>query len=87
MRRDPDAVIEGLARTGPKRSRARSHLANALVLRTGIARRELVKHFEEQYETSSVYREIRKMVADGRLVEVAGVIALPCGQRVANSGQ
>lgn len=44
---------------------------------SGCLKGRIVKHFEGRYTTSSVYREIKKMQADGMLLESAGVIALP----------
>ena len=36
-----------------------------------------MKHFEGRHEHSSVYREIRKMLEAGELIEAAGIVALP----------
>jgi hypothetical protein len=37
----------------------------------------MAKHFDGRYTRSAVYRELQKMVSDGRLIEVAGVVAMP----------
>lgn len=42
---------------------------------TGMKRSELVKHLD-QYQRTSVYREITKLVDAKRLIETAGVVAL-----------
>lgn len=72
----------------PKKDRGRrpSEIAGAITehLRTlgsGCRKTELVKHFDKDhggpYIRQSVYREIGKMVDDGRLYEVAGIVATP----------
>jgi putative DNA primase/helicase len=43
---------------------------------TGMHKGTLVKHFDGRYTSSAVYREIRKMVEDGRLHEVSGIVDL-----------
>lgn len=43
----------------------------------GCVKGSLVKHFEGRYVDSSVYREIKKLIRTGVLVESAGVVALP----------
>jgi hypothetical protein len=67
-----------------KRARAkrRSELAGAIeeFLRArgaGCLRGAIVKHFEDQYVRTSVYRELNKMVDAGELIEAAGMVALP----------
>lgn len=44
---------------------------------TGCLRGALAKHFADRYPTTSVYRELRKMLEAGLLIEAAGVVALP----------
>lgn len=43
----------------------------------GCIKGSIVKHFEGRYVASNVYRELKKMLDDGRLIETAGVYALP----------
>jgi len=42
----------------------------------GMRKKAMVEHFENRYQSGSVYREIKKMVEDRRLHEVAGIVAL-----------
>lgn len=42
----------------------------------GIKKSELVKHFDGRHVDSAVYREIRKMIAAGKLRECAGIVSL-----------
>lgn len=44
---------------------------------TGMLRGHVVKHFEGRYTSSAVYRELKSMATDGRLIEGAGVVAMP----------
>lgn len=44
---------------------------------TGMLKGALVRHFEGRYHHSGVYREIKAMLDDGRLVNVGNVLALP----------
>ena len=44
---------------------------------SGCLKGRVVEHFEGRYVRASVYKEMKKMVGDGRLVEVAGVVAMP----------
>lgn len=67
-----------------KRERAKrpSEIAGAIVevltqRGTGCVKAALVKHFEGRYTSGAVYREISKMATDGRLIETAGIVALP----------
>jgi putative DNA primase/helicase len=49
------------------------------VLRTrgaGMKKREIVKHFEEQYDSSAIYHEMKKLLAAGQLHVAAGIVAL-----------
>lgn len=43
----------------------------------GMLKGRLVAHFKERYTSSAIYREVAKMVADGRLIEAAGVVSIP----------
>lgn len=43
---------------------------------SGMKKSDIVKHFEERYDRGTVYRELKKMLASGRLHEVAGTCAL-----------
>jgi hypothetical protein len=79
-------VVEGMeAPERPARAlRAKrpSEIAGAinefLCTRTGgCTKGAMVKHFEGRHVRGSVYREISKMIADGMLIESAGVVALP----------
>lgn len=58
-----------------------SEIGGAVVefLRTrghGCRKKALVEHFEDRYTSSAVYREIKKLVEAGQLLEVAGVVAV-----------
>lgn len=44
---------------------------------SGCLRGALAKHFGDRYVRTSVYREVKKMLDAGLLIEAAGVIALP----------
>ena len=44
---------------------------------TGCVKGRVVQHFDGRYVKASVYKEMKKMVDDGRLIEAAGVVALP----------
>ena len=44
---------------------------------SGALKGAVAKHFDARYNRSAVYREVQKMIADGRLIEAAGVIAMP----------
>lgn len=68
------------AKTG--QSKRPSEIAGAIVEMltmhgAGCLKGRIAKHFEARYASSMVYREIKKMTGDGRLVESAGVVALP----------
>lgn len=43
---------------------------------TGIKKSELVKHFEDRYPSSSVYRELKHLAQLGQVDEVAGIVAV-----------
>jgi RecA-family ATPase len=73
----------------PKREQGRrqSEVAGAIAeLLTshgaGMRKGEIVKHFEDRHHKASVYKELSKMAAAGRIYEVAGVIALLNGGKV-----
>lgn len=66
----------------PSRNKRPSKIAGAieefLIQRgSGCLRGALAKHFENRFDSSSVYREIKKLVTEGQLIETAGVVALP----------
>ena len=44
---------------------------------SGCLKGRMVKHFEGRYTSSAVYRELKKMVSDGMLIEAVGVVAMP----------
>lgn len=74
-------VVDAVAPQKQARSKRPSEIAGAiveflLVRGTGIRKSELVDHFEGRYTRSAVYREIKKMVAEGKLSEVAGMVGL-----------
>lgn len=52
---------------------------------TGMVKGRVVKHFEGRYHHSGVYREIKSMVDDGKLIEVGAVVALP-GKPMSSKG-
>lgn len=52
---------------------------------TGMLKGRIVKHFEGRYVSSAIYRELKTMVEDGRLIEAAGIIAMP-GRPAVNGG-
>lgn len=67
-----------------KRSPAKrpSELAGAIVefLTTrgsGCLKGRVVEHFADRFVKASVYKEMKKMVDDGRLIEAAGIVAMP----------
>lgn len=69
----------------PERARRPSEVAGAIVeflstLGRGCKKRELVEHFKGRHDHSVVYREVRRMVEDGRLVQAVGSVALPAGK-------
>ncbi|MFT3820464.1 MAG: AAA family ATPase [Rubrivivax sp.] len=43
----------------------------------GLLKGRIVAHFDGRYHHSGVYRELKAMVEDGRLIESSGVVALP----------
>ena len=64
------------AQKGKRVSEIAGAITEALRARgTGMKRAELAKHLE-QYQRTSVYREISKLVDAKRLIETAGVVAL-----------
>ena len=42
----------------------------------GMRKKELVEHFNGRYADTSVYKEVRKMIADKRLHDVVGIVGL-----------
>jgi putative DNA primase/helicase len=46
----------------------------------GMKKREVVKHFDGQYDSTSVYREMKKLVEAGQVYEVAGVVTIAKNQ-------
>lgn len=68
----------------PKSARGKrpSEIAGAIVefltaRGTGCKKGALVKHFEGRYDSSAVYRELKRMVDGGQLNESAGIVAMP----------
>lgn len=43
----------------------------------GMLKGRIVKHFDGRYVSSAVYRELKAMTEDGRLIEAGGIVALP----------
>ncbi|WP_298622618.1 AAA family ATPase [uncultured Legionella sp.] len=39
-----------------------------------IKKRDLVKHFEGQYNSSAIYRQLKKLVGSGKIIESMGVV-------------
>jgi hypothetical protein len=70
------------AEAAPKKpaGRRQSAVAGAIVellnSRNGMKKADIVKHYAERYESATVYRELKKMLEDGRVHEVAGIYAL-----------
>lgn len=65
-----------------QRSKRISEIAGAVIefltqRGSGCLKGALVKHFEGRYVKTSVYKELRKLIEGGLLIEVAGVVALP----------
>lgn len=66
---------------GKKTSEIAGAIVEALTQRgAGMKKSELASHFEGRYVDTSVYREIRRMVGDGRLHETSGFVALRSGE-------
>ena len=42
---------------------------------SGMKKKEVVTHFEEQYDKSAIYRELKKLVVGGSVHECAGIVA------------
>jgi len=49
----------------------------------GVKKAEVVKHFKDRHDSSSVYRVIKTLVSEGRLHECVGIISL--AKKVPNS--
>nr|WP_259372745.1 helicase RepA family protein [Schlegelella koreensis] len=65
-----------------RQAKRQSEIAGAIVeflsaRGTGCLKGRVVEHFADRYVKSSVYKEIKKMVMDGRLIEAGGIVALP----------
>ena len=61
-----------------RRSEVAGAICEFLLARgAGCVRGALAKHFEDRYARGSVYREVNKMLRNGELIEVTGVVALP----------
>lgn len=43
---------------------------------SGMRKGEVVKHFTGRYVRGSVYREVKKLAEDGRVLETAGIVAI-----------
>jgi hypothetical protein len=74
-------VVDGDAPPKSAPGKRPSEIAGAItefltVRVAGIKKRELVDHFEGRYTASAVYREIKKMLAAGKLREAVGIVAL-----------
>jgi hypothetical protein len=74
-------VVDGDAPAKVAPSKRPSEIAGAItefltVRAAGVRKRELVDHFEGRYTDSAVYREIKKMLAAGKLREAVGIVAL-----------
>jgi hypothetical protein len=62
---------------GKRPSEIAGAIAEFLTARgTGIKKGDLVDHFEDRYPRTSVYRELRKMLGDGRLRDCVGIVSL-----------
>jgi putative DNA primase/helicase len=77
-------VVAADAPVKQSRSKRPSEIAGAVVEAlsqhgTGMRKGALAKHFDGRYTSSAVYRELQKMVADGRLIETAGIVAIAGG--------
>lgn len=77
-------VVAADAPAKPVRGKRPSEIAGAIVEAltqhgAGMFKGALAKHFDGRYISSTVYREVKKMVADGRLIEAAGLVALAGG--------
>lgn len=46
---------------------------------SGCRKKDLVEHFAGRYDKSAVYREVKRLVQMGQILEVAGVVGL-CGE-------
>jgi len=75
-------VVSADAPAKPVRGKRPSEIAGAITeflstRGTGCVKGVMVKHFQDRYDSSAVYREIKKMLIGGLLIEAAGVVALP----------
>ena len=69
-----------------KRTRVRkvSEIAGAVMelmisCRKGMHRKDVAAYFDGRYPDKSIYREIRKLIEDGRLIEISGQVYAPKG--------
>ena len=74
-------VVEGTDAPARSTGKRESAIAGAVVefltvRRSGIHRKELLKHFEARYEQRSVNREMKKLREAGVLTESVGIVAL-----------
>ncbi len=75
-------VVDGEAPAKRERGKRTSEIAGAVtemltVHGTGMVKGTIVKHFDGRYSSCGVYRELKAMLNDGRLVQVGPVIAIP----------
>jgi hypothetical protein len=63
--------------TGKRPSEIAGAVIEVLTSRgSGMRKAEMVKHLEDRYRRTSVYRELSKMAEEGLIVEIVGVIGL-----------
>lgn len=75
-------VVPSDAPAKPSRGKRPSEIAGAIVEAltqhgAGMLKGSMAKHFDGRYTRSAVYRELQKMVGDGRLIEAGGFVAMP----------
>ncbi len=51
---------------------------------SGIKKREVVKHFDGRYDSSAVYRELKRLVEAGQVHECIGIVAIAGGAKGAD---
>ena len=51
---------------------------------SGIKKREVVQHFEGRYDSSAVYRELKRLTEAGQVHECIGIVAIAGGAKGAN---
>lgn len=69
--------IPAKASRGKRPSEIAGAITEFLTGRGGCLRGALAKHFEDRYSRGAVYKEAKKMLEAGLLIEAAGVVALP----------